>query len=805
MKRKVFAFLLLLSLSLGAAPVHLLPRFTVQAQAAKTRIVDTIVDASGRPRRGKVTFILTQKVSPPAGIIQKGATVSAQLDSAGRFDISVYPSSTLQPTAYYQVWFSDSNTGGTESLGVYSVPATANFITLTPYRVIDTNLAAQYTFASVTDANSLISAVAGRTTNRPDEVIGQDGKARVYKSASGTFEDSSAGNQTVSGGDAGQTGQTGATERVANAGSTTIGADTDNDGVGVVSVQVKNQERIRVADDGVTIGSTGYVATTPFLGEPIRGPFFINNISSTTVPGGGRFATGTHAVMRAELLSTTGGMWGSSGKTNFASSWVTNVGKSVGSHLGYFAYLKGLGIGDTVPFNAVNECWGGQATQGTAYPGCAALGEFDAITGNKIFRATTSTNPASGATTIHYKATANEDYLGQRYLLNKNRMYSTGTVTAASGSTISFRGTSWTSVSPSPVGQYIKIGSTDDLYTPPCVGNDVQIDSLCVGHWYKVTAVLSDTQLQIEGQYDVVGLTTTFPSAYLLMQGGEVQSFDTTAHTLRLPANRYDWAQNDVIYSPPHHIVGMNGVNLIFTKRFKTLAGTVASYGIKTVNNGPQMMDYGYLISGQTGTGLGGFRTGIRMVDMGTNSYAGVDMSSANFSYAAMSMAQGAKLRWGATGAEQIFGGGDGIRLIGATGGRSLFASDNVNSSFVIEHPSRSVVKFYNSSNTNWLTETAGKVSINVGVSSAGGLKVQQVSTGSIGAGARSDVTLTWSAAFADTNYVPTCTVVDTSAAGAGLRLERIRSVTTTAIVVQVINDSDRSLTGTLNCNAIRF
>ena len=50
---------------------------------------------------------------------------------------------------------------------------------------------------------------------------------------------------------AGLTGVTGATGGVSNTGSTTIGADTDADDVGIIDLQTRNETRVRVGNDGV--------------------------------------------------------------------------------------------------------------------------------------------------------------------------------------------------------------------------------------------------------------------------------------------------------------------------------------------------------------------------------------------------------------------------------------------------------------------------------------------------------------------------------------------------------------------------
>jgi hypothetical protein len=288
------SLLLILALVLATLPI------VAGAQSTKTRIIDRITDAGGNPRTGKVTFILTRKASSPTGIIPVGATVSASLDASGRFDISVYPSSALSPAAYYQVWYVD-NSGRSELIGIYNIPALSTITALAPYRVTDTNLAAQYTFASPTDVNALITQVSNSTLAQLTGVTHADGKVQIFKSVSGTFEDSGitdngstvtiarptgiTGNTTVTGnisasgtaavtgnitsggnvtastftGDgSGLTGIASGTGGVTNTGSTTIGADTDVNGVGKISLQTGGVERIGVEADG-TVAMPGQV------------------------------------------------------------------------------------------------------------------------------------------------------------------------------------------------------------------------------------------------------------------------------------------------------------------------------------------------------------------------------------------------------------------------------------------------------------------------------------------------------------------------------------------------------------------
>jgi hypothetical protein len=124
-----------------------------------------IVDPSGSSANGKVTFILTQKVWSPAGLIPVTSFVTGVLNGSGQFDVSVYPSQSLTPAAYYQVWY-ESIGGRRQLVGVFNIPpSAASSITLSPYAVTDTNLSAQYTFLSAAALNSLVTGLAGTVTS----------------------------------------------------------------------------------------------------------------------------------------------------------------------------------------------------------------------------------------------------------------------------------------------------------------------------------------------------------------------------------------------------------------------------------------------------------------------------------------------------------------------------------------------------------------------------------------------------------------------------------------------------------------
>lgn len=132
---------------------------TITVSNAKTTVTDTITDPSGSARQGKITFILTQAVTTPAGLVPAGTSVSASLNSSGGFSAQLYPSRGMSPQAYYQVWFADATSLNRELLGVYDIPLSTSPVGLAAYKVTDTNLAARYTFASVAGLEALTKAV----------------------------------------------------------------------------------------------------------------------------------------------------------------------------------------------------------------------------------------------------------------------------------------------------------------------------------------------------------------------------------------------------------------------------------------------------------------------------------------------------------------------------------------------------------------------------------------------------------------------------------------------------------------------
>ena len=80
---------------------------------------------------------------------------------------------------------------------------------------------------------------------------------------------------------------------------------------------------------------------------------------------------------------------------------------------------------------------------------------------------------------------------------------------------------------------------------------------------------------------------------------------------------------------------------------------------------------------------------------------------------------------------------------------------------------------------------------------------ISVTSTGTVAGGSRKDVTVNWQPAFKDLNYSLSALMEDTSLAGDGLRVERIRQKNLGNVIVQVINDSASTLTGNIHLTAV--
>lgn len=99
---------------------------------------------------------------------------------------------------------------------------------------------------------------------------------------------------------------------------------------------------------------------------------------------------------------------------------------------------------------------------------------------------------------------------------------------------------------------------------------------------------------------------------------------------------------------------------------------------------------------------------------------------------------------------------------------------------------------------------SGGRLSPNVGVyTNALGFKHARVTTGSITAGATVAITNTWVTAFTDSNYTVSASVVDSTASSLSLSVVHVDSITTTNVVVRILNNAIGSLSGMVHLIAI--
>ncbi|HYE72937.1 MAG TPA: Ig-like domain-containing protein, partial [Blastocatellia bacterium] len=338
----------------GSTTLSSLATLTITVSNAKTRVVDTLPNPDGSPRSGKITFFLVQAATGPAGLITVTASVSATLNSAGQFDVQLYPTTALSPQTYYNVRFQPSNSTREESLGVFNIPASTSPVALWTNRVLDANLAARYTIADQAAVSALKDAIVtqslagltGITLGRITKVdstgklsdapmvdgsteleinkktkINADLQAQNYVGIQNqhlppTISDKQIANSTLNnptvtgqvqgnmavqgtlsaqilqGSCAGCTGggQTGA---VINPGATTVGADSDSTGDGVVDLQTRGIPRLRAENGGgITVydapGQDNQAARRYEVeaeGEEVRSSRFANLAAAATAIG----------------------------------------------------------------------------------------------------------------------------------------------------------------------------------------------------------------------------------------------------------------------------------------------------------------------------------------------------------------------------------------------------------------------------------------------------------------------------------------------------------------------------------------
>lgn len=117
-----------------------------------------------------------------------------------------------------------------------------------------------FRIASSPSAQNLTDIAGFNTTSLPPVTNGDRIILGDLYAVDGFFSGTVTAVQFVGGG-AGLTGVTGATGGVSNTGSTTIAADTDVDGVGIISLQTRTIERVQIANDGALNALFAFNAT----------------------------------------------------------------------------------------------------------------------------------------------------------------------------------------------------------------------------------------------------------------------------------------------------------------------------------------------------------------------------------------------------------------------------------------------------------------------------------------------------------------------------------------------------------------
>ena len=408
-----------------------------------------------------------------------------------------------------------------------------------------------------------------------------------------------------------------------------------------------------------------------YLGYAANSGFNVYRVIDT--PGG------FNAGVRSSLLARYGGSFGNSSQTPYTSGHFECRLRSKGQCTPIFSYGEGLGFGNVQGFNSV--VWG-QGGGGTPVGIISPMGELIFAEGRSfvgwngltsIFKGTVTGSPVPGATVISYTpADGNttdgclgdkahgECVLGERPIYNLNHATNTGTVTGISttinaSDTVAFAGAPYWDAAASPcdtgtgagvhcdpVGMFWKAASTQEDYATPCSGDDVSFpndSTKCVGHFFRVAAVIDATHVRLEEGYDTANLNNTWPATYLLVQGGVVSKADIDNNQVTLPSNSYAWANGDTLVQPPYHMGYVYGASITGTKVFKTNGtGWYDSGGLTIGSNGPANMRVGLDM-------VGNFATMIH-VNPGSNVKYGIDIAG-TYTGAHLHGGTGMKISWG--------------------------------------------------------------------------------------------------------------------------------------------------------------
>lgn len=552
------------------------------------------------------------------------------------------------------------------------------------------------------------------------------------------------------------------------------------------------------SDKGIQINYGAVPLISPYNGLPAHAVLAANYSPSTVT--GNDFAQ----ALRLQLYSQQGGGYNGTAQTAYNLAFGVNTLRGQGQATGYAAFVQGYGKGNANWGGGGPACWGGGETAlPSSTPECSALGEYEADQGTSVFEATIIAPASSGMTTLHYTPTAHGEAVGSRLVLSLNHAYSSGSIASYTPCTDSTAGACSVTGGTCPLGAgssctvvtfsgstlpptvsadathwYFKSVGNNDDYSGSCNWDDVSIGGKCIGHWHQVASFPDTTHAVLSGIFDSHNLDQNIAGAtgaYLFIQGLEATAVDPVNHTITLPANTMNWAVSELIYSPPSHYMGFNGLNIILRKEYKTGNDSAPSYGAKFVNFGPERADDGIVVAG-AGGGLGGFRRGIEIENLNprTSGPSGVDLNDTR----AINIEPGAAN-------VGLFIGDDG-QLSPDKGTIRMGASGQCVD--------------YCSSSTR---ELVGKqVAIEQGIAvDAGGKKIATVlDTNALAGGASIDETITWTTPFRGTGYSPLCVTEDSSKS---VQVVAMSSITSNGLKVTVKNtDASSHSSFTVHCFA---
>ncbi len=102
--------------------------------------------------------------------------------------------------------------------------------------------------------------------------------------------------------------------------------------------------------------------------------------------------------------------------------------------------------------------------------------------------------------------------------------------------------------------------------------------------------------------------------------------------------------------------------------------------------------------------------------------------------------------------------------------------------------------------------EITAETTINTGIANNGtGFEHERVTTATCNADTRCDTVITWNTAFADANYTPVCSVLDTNYVGTnlGFVLERLAAQSAASVTATYVNQGASNVAAVINCIAV--